>query len=148
LRDQDVVLLDWQRVSVGWNMMDLAQFIVFNVCHSTLDVDTLLSLETRLLTAYTAALTSSPHFPAAEASEWTLENLREEYRIAVALHTLLDLPSWFEQKSKLEALQAQPDPWTWQQLFSSPRMARLATSISGNLAAAYLRNRCAELFAD
>ena len=145
----DVFLLDWQRVAAGWNMMDVAQFIVFNVCHSTLDADTLQSLETRLLEVYATALTASPHFPAAEASHWTAAKVRDEYRIAVALHTLLDLPSWFEQQDKLERFRAQPEePWTWQQLFSTPRMARLAPSIAGNLAAAYLRNRCSTPFAD
>lgn len=121
------ILLDWQAYCTGWNIADVAQFTLFNL---NKEGATVADIEDEVLMEYRRALLASPGFPEEEKAEITEDSMRVDYRLATAWLAVGDCMCWLEQQGN----HASGKP-----LFSSDRMARLAPSISSNIAAAFVR---------
>lgn len=135
---EDVVLLDWQRYGHGFNMVDVAMFIVYNLnAEDCMAAD----CERELVELYRRTLVASPGFPEAEAAALTPESAWDGYCLAVALLALEDCMAWQEQQAHAAAGKTGAD------LFSSARMAQLAPSISSNMGAAFVRVGCDDVVA-
>ncbi len=142
--DEDVILLDWQRYGKGWNMLDVAQYIVYNVHEKNCNTFTIEEVENRLLRVYIDTLMKSNGFVDAESC--TIEKAVTDYKLAILFLCVMDLPTWSEQQQK-HSVRCQDTSaiHSYLELFPSERMASLAPTISSNLAAAYLRNNCGDL---
>ena len=141
---EDVILLDWQRYSAGWNMLDVAQYIVFNIHAKNYDSSALHDIEIHLFRVYIETLAKSR--VVADTECYTMDRAMADYKLAIALLCVMDLPTWLEQEQKYSDISTSNNiNHTYIELFSSERMASLAPLISSNLAAAYFRNGCSDL---
>jgi len=146
------------RYGAGWNMAEVAQFIVFNLNH---DECLAKDVERELVEEYRAALISQPGFPEEDAARLTSEVAYQEFVVlydgtlqevwmalmwrclcrylqAVVFLCMGDMMTWMEQRRFYEEGRRGVN------LFSSPRMAELAPQITTGFAQALVRNNILE----